>query len=122
MWPVMVEYLLSVGWSYAMLAVALLWLAGFFIELPPQYRVPTLLSGWSGVVLGTTCLLQIAVSLALDSRYDKGTLRHFFWMIWYPLAYWTFNMAATVTAVPRALARRFKKRARWVSPDRGIHV
>jgi biofilm PGA synthesis N-glycosyltransferase PgaC len=122
MWPVMLEYILSVGWAYAMLSVAVLWLLGFVIELPPDLQVKTLLSGWAGVILGTTCLLQIAVSLALDSRYDTGTWRHFFWMIWYPLAYWILSMAATVTAVPKALLRRYKKRARWISPDRGIHT
>ncbi len=122
MWPVLAEYLLSVAWSYAMLAVALLWLAGLVVELPPEFQVPTLLSGWAGIMLGTTCLLQVGVSLALDSRYDATPLRHFFWMIWYPLAYWMLSMAATVVAVPRALFRRIKKRARWVSPDRGIQA
>jgi biofilm PGA synthesis N-glycosyltransferase PgaC len=120
MWPVLVEYVISVSWAYAMLGIVLLWVLGQFFELPPAYQIPTLLSGWAGILLGTTCLLQIAVSLALDSRYEKGAFRHFFWMIWYPLAYWILNMAATVVAVPRALTRRTKKRARWVSPDRGI--
>jgi biofilm PGA synthesis N-glycosyltransferase PgaC len=120
MWPVLVEYVLSVGWAYAMLVVALLWLLGLFVELPPAYHVPALISGWNGVLLGTTCLLQIAVSLMLDSRYDRRPLLAFFWMIWYPLAYWTLNMAATVTAVPRALLRQQKKRATWKSPDRGL--
>jgi len=123
MWPVMLEYMLSVGWAYAMLAVMVLWLLGFVIELPPDYRVAKFLSGWSGVILGTTCLMQITVSLVLDSRYDKGTpLRHLFWMIWYPLAYWILSMFATITALPRAMLRRIKKRARWISPDRGIHT
>jgi biofilm PGA synthesis N-glycosyltransferase PgaC len=120
MWPVLIEYVLSVGWAYAMLVIFLLWVLGLVVELPADYRVPALISGWNGVLLGTTCLLQIAVSLTLDSRYDRRPLGAFFWMIWYPLAYWTLNMAATVTAVPRALARAHKKRATWTSPDRGI--
>jgi len=70
--------------------------------------------------VGTTCLLQIGISLALDSRYDTGTFRSFFWMIWYPLAYWMINLATTIVAVPRAFLRNSKKRARWTSPDRGI--
>jgi biofilm PGA synthesis N-glycosyltransferase PgaC len=112
MWPVLVEYLLSVTWAYAMLIVGLLWLAGLVIDMPPGYRVPSLLSSWAGVLLGTTCLLQIAVSLTLDSRYEKGPLRHFFWMIWYPLFYWMLNMTATVVAFPRVALRRLNKRAR----------
>ena len=122
MWPVLAEYTLSVVWAYSMLSIALLWVAGKFVELPPEYRVDSFLSGWNGVVVGTTCLVQIAVSLALDSRYDVGSLKSFFWMIWYPLAYWTLNMATTVVAVPRAIFRRTAKRARWKSPERGLQA
>ena len=120
MWPVLVEYLLSVIWAYSMFTIAILWLVGLVVDLPPAYQVSSFLSGWSGVMVGTTCLVQIAISLALDSRYDKGQLRGFYWMIWYPLAYWMFNMVTTIVAVPRALARKTEKRARWISPDRGI--
>ena len=104
MWPLL-EYVFSVIWAYAMVMMALLWLAGLVIELPPGYRVPSLLAGWSGVMVATTCLIQIGVSLALDARYDKGSLNSFYWMIWYPLAYWMLNMFTTIVAVPRALLR-----------------
>ena len=120
MWPVLMEYVMSIVWAYAMLVIAILWLAGLVFELPPEYRIPSLLSGWNGVMVGTTCLMQIGVSLALDARYDKGILRSFYWMIWYPLAYWMLNMVTTIVAVPRALLRKTKRRARWKSPDRGI--
>lgn len=120
MWPILMEYAMSVLWAYSIMVIAVLWLVGFVIELPPDYRVPTFLSGWNGVMVGTTCLLQIGISLALDARYDKGSLKSFYWMIWYPLAYWILNMITTIVAVPRALLRETKKRARWISPDRGI--
>jgi len=120
MWPVLLEYMMSVLWAYSILVIAILWLAGFVIELPPEYRVPTFLSGWNGVMVGTTCLMQVGISLALDARYDKGSLKSFYWMIWYPLAYWILSMITTIVAVPRALLRDTKKRARWISPDRGI--
>jgi biofilm PGA synthesis N-glycosyltransferase PgaC len=120
MWPVLMEYVMSVTWAYTMLVMATLWPAGLIIELPPEYRVPSLLSGWNGVMVGTTCLIQIGVSLALDARYDQDSFKSFYWMIWYPLAYWMINMATTIVAVPRALLRNTKRRARWKSPDRGI--
>jgi biofilm PGA synthesis N-glycosyltransferase PgaC len=120
MWPVLVEYVMSIVWAYAMLVIGTLWLAGLVFELPPEYRIPSLLSGWNGVMVGTTCLIQVGLSLALDARYDKGSFKSFYWMIWYPLAYWMLNMAATIVAVPRALLRNTKRRARWTSPDRGI--
>jgi biofilm PGA synthesis N-glycosyltransferase PgaC len=120
MWPVLLEYVMSVVWAYSILVIASLWLAGMVVELPAEYRVPSFLSGWNGVMVGTTCLLQIGVSLGLDARYDKGSLKSFYWMIWYPLAYWILSMITTIVAVPRALLRETKKRARWISPDRGI--
>jgi len=43
MWPVLMEYVMSVAWAYAMLVIAILWLAGLFIELPPEYRITSLL-------------------------------------------------------------------------------
>ena len=120
MWPVLAEYVLSITWAYSMLFIIVLWILGHFIDMPPAYRIDSFLAGWNGIVVGTTCLLQVAVSLALDSRYDTGFLRHFFWMIWYPLAYWMINLATTIVAVPRAILRNSKTRARWTSPDRGI--
>jgi biofilm PGA synthesis N-glycosyltransferase PgaC len=105
-----------------MIVLIILWLLGRFVELPVDYRVPNLLAGWNGVVVGTTCLIQIGVSFALDSRYDKSSFRNFFWMIWYPLAYWMFNMMTTIVALPRALMRQIGERARWTSPDRGVET
>ncbi|HTJ96972.1 MAG TPA: poly-beta-1,6-N-acetyl-D-glucosamine synthase [Rhodocyclaceae bacterium] len=120
MWPVLLEFIMSVVWAYSMLIMGVLWLLGFMFDLPPEYKVPTFLSGWNGIMVGTTCLIQIGISLWLDARYDKGALKSFYWMIWYPLAYWFLNMLTTIVAVPRALLRGSKKRARWISPDRGI--
>ena len=120
MWPVMLEFVLSITWAYSMLLSISLWLLSLFIDLPAPYRIDNFLAGWNGIVVGTTCLLQVGISLALDSRYDTGFIRHFFWMIWYPLAYWMLNLATTIVSVPRAIFRNSQKRAKWTSPDRGI--
>src|SRR5690606_10334500 len=104
----------------AIMAVFLMWLFGTVLGLPVPIHVPTLLSKWTGVVIGTTCLLQVAVGMLLDSRVEKGLFRNYFWMIWYPLAFWLINVFTTVVSVPRALFRSTGKRARWKSPDRGL--
>ncbi len=120
MWPVLLEFFMSVVWAYGIFFIAVLWLLGKVIDLPPYYQVTTFLSGWNGVIVGTTCLLQIGTSLALDARYDKYSFKAFYWMIWYPLAYWILNMLTTIIAVPRTLLRKGNQRARWTSPDRGL--
>lgn len=120
MWPVFTEFVISAVWAYTMMGVILLWLLGTVLGLPVPIEIPTLLPNWSGVVIGTTCLLQVATGMLLDSRVEKGLFKHYFWMIWYPLAFWLINVFTTVVGVPRALLRSRGERARWKSPDRGL--
>ena len=120
MWGIFVEFALSIFWAYSMVAVTALWVVSNFVALPPYLRVGSPVPGWSGVIIGTTCLLQIGVSLILDRRHDYRLGRIYFWMIWYPLAFWTINALTTVVAVPKILLRKRSARAVWASPDRGI--
>ena len=119
MLPVYFEYFTSVLWAYTMAGIIVLWALGHFIALPPVLRVSTLLPGWNGMVIGTTCLMQFAVSMFLDAKYEKGLGRYYYWMIWYPLAYWMLSVATTLVAIPKVILRG-RKRATWVSPDRGL--
>ncbi len=120
MWGIFIEFLLSITWAYSMLLITTLWLLGLVLPLPPYVRIASPVPGWAGVVIGTTCLMQIAVSLFLDRRYDYRLGRIYFWMIWYPLAFWIVSALTTVVAVPKILLRKRHARALWVSPDRGL--
>jgi len=120
MWPVLFEYMLSVAWAYIMLFIMLLWLAGLFLPMPEQLHVRTILPSWHGVILAMVCLTQFAASLIIDRRYEARVGRNYYWMIWYPIAYWLLSLFTTVTAVPKTLLKRRRERATWVSPDRGI--
>jgi biofilm PGA synthesis N-glycosyltransferase PgaC len=122
MWPVYLEFLLSVVWSYTMIGIFLLWLAGQFVALDPTYVVPSLLPGWSGVLLGFTCLVQFAVSLRIDSRYEKGFGKYYYWVVWYPFVYWIINVLTIAVGTPKALRKAKGTRAIWVSPDRGLRT
>lgn len=119
MWLVYFELLISVMWAYLITLLAILWLVGFFVEVPAEIQVRTLLPEWTGVILGFTCLLQFAVSMIIDSRYEVAIKRYYYWMIWYPLLYWVINAATTFVAVPMAI-KHSGERARWRSPDRGL--
>jgi biofilm PGA synthesis N-glycosyltransferase PgaC len=121
LWPLMLELCLSLVWSYAMLLMLVIWLAGTLspIKIFPAVGSPVIPQA-SGVLLGATCLMQFAISKWLDSRYDKGLGRNYYWMIWYPLVFWLINISSTIVAFPKVLFRREGKRARWVSPDRGV--
>ncbi len=120
MWPVVAEFLTSVIWSYSMLAVTVLWVTGLFMKLPYDIAVPSLIPMWPGVVLGVTCMLQFILNLAIDSRYEKNLARYYYWIVWYPLAFWGINLFTTIVALPRAMFKRRGLRAVWDSPDRGV--
>jgi biofilm PGA synthesis N-glycosyltransferase PgaC len=120
MWPVALEYLLSLAWAYVMTAIVALWALGHVTTLPPPLRIATLLPQWHGVMLGIVCLLQFGISTLIDRRYETRVGRNYYWMIWYPLTYWLLSTATTVAALPKALLKRKGARAVWVSPDRGI--
>jgi poly-beta-1,6-N-acetyl-D-glucosamine synthase len=120
MWMILIEYTTSVIWAYSMAFVMALWLLGLIVPLPPQIYVDSILPRWHGVIIGTTCLIQFATSMWMDSHYDHRLMRYYVWMIWYPLAFWLLTMTTTVWAVPKVILRKKGKRAVWVSPDRGV--
>lgn len=120
MWIIYVEFVLSIAWAYSMSLTMLLSLLGLILTMPDFLYVPPFIPGWNGVLIGTTCMLQIAVSMRLDYKYDFGLWKMYFWMIWYPLLYWMINMFTIVVAVPTTLLRNNRQRAVWDSPDRGL--
>jgi biofilm PGA synthesis N-glycosyltransferase PgaC len=120
MWLVGIEFLVSTFWAYTMLLVFAAWVVGRFVTLPAPLDSLTLIPGWTGVILGATCLAQFGISLAIDSRYEPAFGKYYYWMIWYPMVYWALHTAATVVAVPKALRKKRGTRAVWVSPDRGV--
>jgi len=122
MWPIFAEYVVSMAWAYSMMLTFGLWALGKFVDLPAEIQVPTVLPGFSGVLIGLTCMFQVAIALLMDSRYEKGLFRYYFWMIWYPIIYWLINVFTTVVATPRVLMLKSGRRATWRSPDRGIHT
>jgi biofilm PGA synthesis N-glycosyltransferase PgaC len=121
MWPLLLEMCVSLFWSYLMVASACLWLLDVLV---PAISFPTLGSPLvpygPGLLLGATCLLQFALSKWLDSRYEVGLGRNYYWMIWYPTVFWMISLATTVVAYPQVFFRPSGQRARWVSPDRGV--
>lgn len=119
MWGVVVEYLVSVAWALTMLVIIVLWLLGQFIVMPAGLHVGGLVPRWHGVVLAMVCLLQFAISLMIDRRYEPKSGRNYYWMIWYPAVYWLLSLSTTLAALPKTLFKRRGQLAVWISPDRG---
>jgi len=64
--------------------------------------------------------LQFLVSVLIDRRYEPTLARSLYWIVWYPFAYWLINLLTTLCSFPKVMLRMRRRRARWVSPDRGI--
>jgi len=103
-----------------MITITLLWAVGKVYRLPPMLTIESLLPGWTGLLLGITCLIQFAVSMTIDAKYDKQFGKIYFWIIWYPVAFWLINIFTIAVGLPRAILKPKGKRALWKSPDRGI--
>lgn len=120
LWPIYLEYSLSLLWCYCFLLTVMFLVAGLFISLPPQYTVRTLLPGFTGLILAGVALLQLMTGLLLDSPYDRSLLRLLPWLIWYPAVYWVLNTVVSIVAFPKTLLRKRSALAVWESPDRGL--
>ncbi|MDQ0126883.1 biofilm PGA synthesis N-glycosyltransferase PgaC [Pseudomonas lini] len=121
LWPLLFEYCLSTGWAFTFLLSIILWLVGLYIALPEVIAVPRMWPpAFTGLLLAVVCLMQFGVSLLIDRRYEKGLGKTMFWVIWYPLVFWLVSLLTTLVSFPKVLFRLRQKRARWVSPDRGI--
>lgn len=121
LWPLLIELILTLVWSYLMLIMVVLWILHLLLPYVglPAITSPLLPMG-TGILLGATCLLQFAISKWMDSRYESNLAKNFYWMIWYPFVFWLITVTASIIAFPKVLLLGKGKRARWVSPDRGM--
>ncbi len=121
LWPLLFEYCLSTGWAFTFLLSVIFWAVGKFVTLPAAIAVDSLMPpAFTGLLLAVVCLVQFAVSIMIDRRYERDLWKTLFWTIWYPLVFWLVSLFTTLVSFPKVLFRQHQKRARWVSPDRGI--
>jgi poly-beta-1,6-N-acetyl-D-glucosamine synthase len=122
MWPLYLECCISLCWAFLVMsmlvAAPLEWL---FAE--PKEALEDLSPRWTSMLLCVTCLVQFAVSLAIDSIYERRSgakAQHYYWMIWYPIVYWMINVGTTIHGCIKALRKKRGQRAVWVTLDRGL--
>jgi biofilm PGA synthesis N-glycosyltransferase PgaC len=107
--------------AYALAFSMLLWVIGKFVAMPEGLNVPSIQPpAFWGLLLATTCLIQFAVALRIESPYEHRAFGLIGWMIWYPFFFWILSLMTALAGFPKALLARRGKRATWVSPDRGL--
>lgn len=124
LWLLWIEYWISVIWSY-LLALALVAAVVHIIEPDRFGWAVDVMPRWFGVLLSMTCLFQFGISLFIDSRYEAragGLGRYYFWIIWYPVAYWAIGVSTNLVGVARALRRKRGVPAIWGASDRGLQA
>lgn len=115
LWPLYLEYFITLVWAYSLFA--------FII-----YGVIRILTGQadftlvevSGLITFLMFMLQFSISMFIDSRYEGNLFRYFISCIWYPYAFWLLNSITLIHGFPKAILRDKKRKATWVSPDRGV--
>ncbi|MDO4640470.1 MAG: poly-beta-1,6-N-acetyl-D-glucosamine synthase [Neisseria sp.] len=115
LWPLYCEYFITLFWAYAMFAFMIY---GFIQVLMGQANF-TLIEV-SGLITFLMFMLQFSISMFIDSRYEGNLFRYFISCIWYPYVFWLINSLTLVHGFPKAILRDKKRKATWVSPDRGV--
>jgi biofilm PGA synthesis N-glycosyltransferase PgaC len=119
MWPIYIESLLSILWSFLICIVLVLFVADVLFPMPESFNALHALWPSSAIIICTTFILQSIFAMIIDSRYERKTYTLIFWMIWYPLGYWLITACTSMVGFWKAFGRSKRKRATWTSPDRG---
>ncbi len=115
-WPVLVEAALSIAWAYCVVILLALWAASWAAGVAPAGVSPV--PNWWGMLIGTTCLVQLATGVLLERRYDPTVPRYYAMAVFYPVIYWLLMALVTVTATPVGMGRRPRRGtvSRWRTP------
>lgn len=123
MWPLYLECCISLCWAFLVVGLIIYTPLQWLFNDQVQDALEDLSPRWTSMLLCVTCLIQFAVSLAIDSSYERrsgGSARHYYWMIWYPMVYWMINVGTTINGCFKALLKKRGQRAVWVTLDRGL--
>lgn len=115
-WAVMVEAGLSISWAYCVVLLTGFWILSAAAGYPPVGVSP--IPNWWGMLIGTTCLVQLLVGVLLDRRYDRDVPHYYYVAVFYPIVYWMLMALVTTVATPLGMASRPLRGAvtRWRTP------
>lgn len=105
MWPLYIEAVLSTIWAHLFVLFTIFWAATWWVGYSDQFGANPLMNFW-GLLIATVSFVQIALGLALDSRYDRRVRRYLLWAPLYPLIYWALLSAAATRSMLGGLIRK----------------
>ena len=126
-WPVYIEYIAAVIWTFSLGFLIVSWLGAFILYklgiLSTFLAQPFIPPAWTGSILALVCLIQFVVSLYIDSHYEsESLLKYYYWVIWYPLFYWAISALTVFVGVINVFFIKKGVTVKWESPDRGLRA
>jgi biofilm PGA synthesis N-glycosyltransferase PgaC len=110
------EFLLAYIWSILFVVFTLLWILSKLISYKGFTISP--IPTWYGAFISLVCLTQFLVSSILDKKYDKDIFKYYFFVVWYPIIYWTLNPILVVLTMFDGLFGEIESKGKWIPPDR----
>jgi biofilm PGA synthesis N-glycosyltransferase PgaC len=114
LWPVAGESLCSLMWVHLSFVVFTLLVIDWIFDTPISTQGFAL--AW-GIAVGVVSILQLAIALLIDRRYDRSAALTFALGPIYPAAYWLLSAAAAISSEGPALLRGPRREpVRWNTP------
>lgn len=116
---IFLEFILAYIWSILFVVFTILWvLSKIFMNRGVAFSpIPT----WYGAFISLVCLVQFFVSSLIDKKYDKDILKYYFYVVWYPIVYWTLNPILVFITLREGLFGKLEGKGVWRPPDRAIN-
>jgi biofilm PGA synthesis N-glycosyltransferase PgaC len=112
------NFFISSLWAYCIWFCVLMFFIDLIFDIPSPYPSP--IPDWWGTVLACTYIFQSLIGILLDLKYEKGSFRYIYWLIWYPIAFWLLSTSCALFGILIAIKRPKNIKGTWISPDRGI--
>lgn len=110
-WPVAYEAILSICWSACFVILTTLWILSYSMGIPPVGAHP--IPNFWGMIIATTCIVQLTVGVVLDRHYDRSILPYAGFAVLYPMIYWALMSTIAVLFTPVGYFRRRPKVTLW---------
>ncbi|MCG3401745.1 poly-beta-1,6 N-acetyl-D-glucosamine synthase [Staphylococcus massiliensis] len=113
------EQIFSITWVYAIIAGLVKTISQSNLLSVYHYEYQFTIFLLSAFTLTFINMIQLVISLMIDSRYERRNIFLLPFLCWYPIFYWIINATVVIAALPKALKRKKGEFATWTSPDRG---
>lgn len=110
-WPVAYEAILSILWSVCFVILTTLWILSYSMGIHPVGAHP--IPNFWGMVIATTCIVQLTVGVVLDRHYDRSIRPYAAFAVLYPVIYWALMSTITFFFTPIGFFGRRPKITLW---------